>query len=370
MQGPVSTARRAPDGVPHDVVDLVGRDRVPESSSLGRGREHDPADAAVGQDERPARVAGPDQRLQLEDQSLDLAPAVDVPPDRLDRPPDGRAAGVERPTLRVAEHRPGRAALERLGGERERAAPASAGPRGRRGRGRGRTAPSGRLQGAARGRTHLGIVHAGHDVRVRHDVAVGRDEARTLLDHVARRPDHLDGARGGRLDRGRASDWVGGSHGFGRQRRDAREHVGEAEPVEETADLREQRRGLRQRGVEGAHDRRAPDLGRDARERPVREVERDEPDREQRGDHRDGRAAHRVRRAEPGSRRGRGRGRPGTSRRRCRRAASASSTRTAMPARAFGPSAMPATNGASSAPTTRPTSSPPNPNACNVNPRR
>jgi len=46
---------------------------------------------------------------------------VDVAPDRVrERPPDCGASNVERPTLRVSQDGPGRATVERLGGERER----------------------------------------------------------------------------------------------------------------------------------------------------------------------------------------------------------------------------------------------------------
>ena len=51
-------------------------------------------------------------------------------------------------------------------------------------------------------------------------------------------------------------------------------------------------------------------------------------------------------------------------------AATASNTSTATPARAFGLSTMPDTDGATRAPTTSPMSRPPNPNACRVKPRR
>ncbi len=103
MQGPVSTGVVRPIAVRRGSSTSVGGDRVADVLVAGRRGEHDPGDPTVGQHERPARVARPDQRLQLEHETLDLAVPVDVSPDRVDRPPDGGAADVERAALRVPE---------------------------------------------------------------------------------------------------------------------------------------------------------------------------------------------------------------------------------------------------------------------------
>ena len=115
-------------------------------------------------------------------------------------------------------------------------------------------------------RTHLGVVHAGDDVR---SSRRSRRRRRSLNPPGSRRTraDHLDRARGGRSPPrpGPPPGWR--RHGFQPAGAGCPETSGNPEPVEQATDLREQRRRLRQRGVERPHDRRAPDLARDRRER-------------------------------------------------------------------------------------------------------
>jgi hypothetical protein len=103
---------------------------------------------------------------------------------------------------------------------------------------------------------------------------------------------------------------AGRAHRLGGDRRDPREHVRESEPVEELPHLREERRRLGQRFVERANDRGPANLSREVGEGPVHQIQRDEPDGDQRREDRDGRSAEGIgpavlrgagTRAEPGA---------------------------------------------------------------------
>ncbi|GBC86222.1 hypothetical protein HRbin12_00208 [bacterium HR12] len=149
------------------------------------------------------------------------------------------------------------------------------------------------------GAAHLRLADARHHVGVRDDVAVGDDETAALLDLVAGATQDLDRAAGRELGRPRRLARGGAVHGRRRGRRDPLEDLGEAEAVEEAADLAHGRGRVRQGRVQAAHDRGPPNLGGDLRERAVRQVQGDEPDDEEGREERDPGAPGRVERSEP-----------------------------------------------------------------------
>ena len=116
----MSTAATCPNPGAIAAATAVGREGVPDVGVGPRLGEDDPADRAVGEDERPAAVAAFDGRAELQDLAADLVLAVDVVAGRRIPPGDGGGEDHQLPAVREAERRPDGAADRVRGGERER----------------------------------------------------------------------------------------------------------------------------------------------------------------------------------------------------------------------------------------------------------